>query len=93
MLVVFNDSPKHLSKQVRGIIGRYCWKIGRDLWIWRKPSIKDDIIKCLEEIDPEIRILFIWKDSKKPLGFQVQVFGDLKARQTHDGLFNHFIKL
>jgi hypothetical protein len=89
MLVVFNDSPKEYSKLARGIIGRYCWRIARDLWIWPTSGLRFDIIKDLEQCNDPLRILFFWKDNRKELGFDFYVFGELLARQSKIGLFNH----
>ncbi len=74
MLVIFNDSPKNRSKLVRGIVGRYCWKISRDLWIWPKKSIKDDIIESFKKSNQDIRVLFLYKDTTNVHGFRVEIY-------------------
>jgi hypothetical protein len=93
MLIVINDSPKVWSSKVRAVIGRYCWKVARDVWVWPKSSIRHEIICELEIYSKQVRVLFIWKDGKKPMGFEHTSFGAMKRRQTSEGLFNHKAEL
>jgi len=92
MLVIYNDSHKNLSKEVRGIVGRYCWKISRDLWIWPKASIRFEIENELKNCYNSLRVIFLWKDSSSELGYRYKLIGGLKSRQNKFGLFNHFKK-
>jgi hypothetical protein len=89
MLIVYNDSPAVYSKQVRGIIGRYCWKIARDIWIWPQASIKTEIQEDLKQCKDTIRVIFVWKNNQCELGFELTVFGNMPSRQSIYDLFNH----
>lgn len=89
MLVIFNDSPKKYSKQVRALVGRYCWKIARDVWVWPQASIRYDILKSLRECSEPMRIIFVWKDSTAELGYRFKTAGNMHSRQNEFGLFNH----
>jgi hypothetical protein len=88
MIIFINDSPKKHSKQARAIIGRYCWRIARDVWIWRRSSIRNEIEQCLKDCIDPIRVIAIWKDSNSELGFSFKQYGELSSRQTHFGIFN-----
>lgn len=92
MLVIYNDSPKKHSKEVRGIVGRYCWKIARDLWIWPKASIRFEIENELKLSENKLRIVFLWRDNKSELGYRFKFIGGLKSRHNKFGFFNHLEK-
>ena len=36
MIVIINDCLKEKSDRARAIIGRYCWRIAKDVWVWPK---------------------------------------------------------
>ena len=88
MLIVINDSPKKRTDKVRGVVGRYCWKIARDVWIWPRRTPMEQIIQELSQYSFEVRVQFFWKDSKSELGFDHRTFGVMGSRQTSNGLFN-----
>lgn len=93
MIVIINDYLKEKSDKSRAIIGRYCWRIAKDVWVWPKNGIKGEILKELEKINMDVRVVFIWSDSSHHLGFRSYVFGELKSRQTNEGIFNHLLKI
>ena len=92
MLVIYNDSPKNKSKIVRAVVGRYCWKISRDLWIWPKAAIRFEIENEVSINKESLRVILVWKDSKSELGYRYKFIGDSNSRQNKFGLFNHFKK-
>ncbi|MDE0119566.1 MAG: hypothetical protein OXM55_06115 [Bdellovibrionales bacterium] len=47
--------------------------------------------KSREKINADFRVVFIWSDSSHHLGFCSHVFGELKSRQTNEGIFNHLL--
>ena len=89
MIVIINDSPKEKGKRIRGIIGRYCWKVSRDVWVWSKASMRTEIKNELLKYDDKMRVIFIWKESRSELGFNFEMVGNLNSRSTKFGLFNH----
>ena len=91
MIVIINDALKEKSDKARGVIGRYCWRVAMDVWVWPKNGIREEIIKELEKINAKFRVVFIWSDATHHLGFRSYVFGDLKSRQTDEGIFNHLL--
>ncbi len=93
MIVIINDALKEKSHKARGIIGRYCWRIAMDVWVWPKNGIREDILKELRKNNEDFRVVFIWSDGTHHLGFRSYVFGDLKSRQTDEGIFNHLIEI
>ena len=93
MIVIINDCLKEKSDKVRSVVGRYCWRIARDVWVWPKNGVRVEILKELEKINEDFRVVFIWSDSSHHLGFRSHVFGDLKSRQTNEGIFNHLVKI
>ena len=93
MLVIINDCLKEKSDKARAVIGRYCWKIARDVWVWPKNSMRENILQELRKANGDFRVVFIWPDRRRPLGFQSYVFGDLKSRQTDEGVFNHLLSI
>ncbi len=64
-----------------------------DVWVWPKNGIREDILNELQKVKADFRVVFIWSDSTHHLGFRSFVFGDLKSRQTDEGIFNHLISL
>ena len=93
MLVIINDCLKQKSDKARAIIGRYCWRIAMDVWVWPKNGIRENILKELQKVNADFRVVFIWSDSTHHLGFRSYVFGDLKSRQTDEGIFNHLVTI
>ena len=91
MVVIINDCLKEKSDKARAVIGRYCWRIAKDVWVWQKDGIREDIVKELRKIDADFRVVFIWSDRTHHLGFRSFVFGDLKSRHTDEGIFNHLL--
>lgn len=89
MLIVINDSLKENSKKIRAIIGRYTWRVSRDVWIWPKQSIRNDILLELKSHQAGIRVLFMWPNKNTEFGYEFFVHGEAKHRQTENGLFNH----
>ncbi len=89
MIVIINDSPKILSKKIRPIIGRYAWRIGRDVWIWPTKSVRQDILQELKSHAEGLRVIFVWPDKSKELGYDFFIHGDATHRQSELGLFNH----
>lgn len=93
MIVIINDCLKEKSDKARAIIGRYCWRIARDVWVWPKNGIREEILEELKKADADFRVVFIWSDSNYHLGFRSYVFGELESRQTKEGIFNHLLKI
>ena len=93
MIVVINDGLKVKSDKARAIIGRYCWRVGKDVWVWPKNGIREEILKELKKTNADLRVVFIWSDSTYYLGFRSYVFGELKSRQTDEGIFNHLLAI
>ena len=93
MIVIINDCLKEKSDEARAIIGRYCWRIARDVWVWPKNGIRENIINELKKTNLDFRVVFIWSNSSHHLGFCSYVFGELKSRQTDEGIFNHLLKI
>lgn len=93
MIVIINDCLKEKSDRARAIIGRYCWRIARDVWVWPKNGIREEILKELKKVNTDFRVVFIWSDSTHHLGFSSCVFGELKSRQTDEGIFNHLLRI
>ena len=91
MIVIINDALKQKSDKARAVIGRYCWRIARDVWVWPKNAVREEILTELGKINADFRVVFIWSDSSHHLGFRSFVFGDLKSRQTQEGIFNHLL--
>ncbi len=89
MLVIINDSLKVNSKKIRAIIGRYAWRVSRDVWIWPKQGIKNDILEELKIHENGIRILFLWPNRNMEFGYEFYIHGNANQRQTEMGLFNH----
>ena len=89
MLVAFNDSPKSLSRHIRPAIGRYMWRIDRDLWVWRDASLRHDVISEIEKLGNEVRVILIWKASQSELGYEFQILGALKPRHNKYGWMLH----
>ena len=89
MIIIINDSLKDNSKKIRAIIGRYTWRVARDVWIWPKQSIRTDILNELKNYQAGVRILFLWPDSNMEFGYNFHIHGQAKHRQTEHGLFNH----
>jgi hypothetical protein len=89
LLVIINDSLKENSKKVRAIVGRYAWRVSRDVWIWPKQSLKYDILEELKAHQDGVRVLFIWPSKKMEFGYELIIHGQAKHRQTEYGLFNH----
>lgn len=92
MIVVINNTPGTVSVKIRAILGRYLWRISRDVWVWPKSSIRYDLIRAVEELKPKISIILIWNEKRTYLRFNFKIFGELKERQGNLGLFNHKIK-
>ena len=69
MIIVINHTPKLKSSVIRGLIGRYLWRVGRDIWIWPKASIRYNVWEQLDKLDFPIAVEFYWK-SKNYLGFK-----------------------
>ncbi len=93
MIVIINDGLKEKSDKARAIIGRYCWRIAKDVWVWPKNGIREDIINELKQTNLDFRVVFIWSNATHHLGFSSYVFGELKSRQTDEGIFNHLLKI
>ena len=93
MLVIINDCLKEKSDKARAIIGRYCWRIARDVWVWPKNGIRKDILQELKKVNMDFRVVFIWSDAGHHLGFRSYLFGNLKSRQTNEGVFNHLLSI
>jgi hypothetical protein len=89
MLIIINDSPKIFSKKVRAIIGRYAWRVSRDVWIWPKISIRLNVIDELEQHKEKISIIFLWPDKNTEFGFSHYVHGNFANCHTEHGFFNH----
>jgi hypothetical protein len=89
MIIFINDSPKKFSRQARAIIGRYCWKVARDVWIWTSSGIRYEIENELLNCQDPIRVIAIWKDSKSEVGFSFKLYGEMKGRLNQLGIFNH----
>ncbi|MFZ3228999.1 MAG: hypothetical protein WA160_02250 [Pseudobdellovibrio sp.] len=88
MIVIINDSLKLKSLKVRPIIGRYAWRIAKDVWIWPKPIVREEIIKELEDITLDITVIFIWTNKKSEFGYDLHIHGNATSRQTSLGFFN-----
>ena len=93
MIVIINDCLKEKSDKSRAIIGRYCWRISKDVWVWPKNGIREEIINEFKKTNADFRVVFIWSDSTHHLGFRSYVFGELNSRQTDEGIFNHLLKI
>ena len=93
MIVIINDGLKVKSDKARAIIGRYCWRIAKDVWVWPKNGIREEILKELKKANADFRVVFIWSDSTYYLGFRSYVFGELNSRQTDEGIFNHLLTI
>ena len=93
MLVIINDGLKENSDKARAVIGRYCWRIAMDVWVWPKNGIREDILQELKKLSGEIRVVFVWSDSSHHLGFRSCILSNLKTRQTAEGLFNHLLRI
>ena len=93
MIVIINDCLKAKSDKARAVIGRYCWRIAKDVWVWPKNGVRDEILKELKKVNADFRVVFIWSDSTYYLGFRSYVFGELKSRQTDEGIFNHLLSI
>ncbi len=89
MLVIINDSPKDHSRHVRAIIGRYLWKVGRDIWVWSDASMRFQVIQEISKYDRDIRVVIIWKCSQEIMGFAVEFVGNMVPLRTENGLFQH----
>jgi hypothetical protein len=91
MLVVINSSKKLHRAKVRGIIGRYCWRLARDVWIWPKASIPYDLEKEIEESRASYTVIFIWRDNSSLTGLGVRILG-ASNRYTEENLFRVITK-
>lgn len=88
MLVALNFTEKSGSGRIRGILGRYLWRVGRDVWIWPYSSIMDDVIEELDRHSKYGSVVFYWKRSTKNTGFESRVFGSHPSPVTDFGLFD-----
>ena len=77
MIIAINETPGRMRHLARGVIGRYMWRVGRDVWIWSDVSLRHHLIPVLTKLQIERKLIIIsWKNSKQAVGYESISIGE-----------------